>query len=43
VAQQVRSIRLFEIYNYGPWDNPQLGLYGFGPAQLTHIAAGLLR
>jgi hypothetical protein len=30
VAQQVRSIRLLEIYNYGPWDNPQLGLYGFG-------------
>ncbi|MDT5347709.1 MAG: hypothetical protein QOH91_996 [Mycobacterium sp.] len=30
VAQQVRSIRLFEIYNYGPWNNPQLGLYGFG-------------
>ena len=30
VAQQVRSIKLFEIYNYGPWDNPQLGLYGFG-------------
>ncbi len=29
VAQQVRSIRLFEIYNYGPWDNPQPGLYGF--------------
>jgi hypothetical protein len=30
VVQQVRSIRLFEIYNYGPWNNPQLGLYGFG-------------
>jgi hypothetical protein len=30
VAQQVRSIRLLEIYNYGPWNNPQLGLYGFG-------------
>ena len=30
IAQQVRSIRLLEIYNYGPWDNPQLGLYGFG-------------
>jgi 2,4-diaminopentanoate dehydrogenase len=30
VAQQVRSIKLFEIYNYGPWNNPQLGLYGFG-------------
>lgn len=30
VAQQVRSIMLFEIYNYGPWNNPQLGLYGFG-------------
>jgi 2,4-diaminopentanoate dehydrogenase len=30
VAQQVRSVRLFEIYNYGPWNNPQLGLYGFG-------------
>jgi 4-hydroxy-tetrahydrodipicolinate reductase len=30
VAQEVRSIRLFEIYNYGPWNNPQLGLYGFG-------------
>jgi len=30
VAQQVRSIRLFEIYNYGPWNNAQLGLYGFG-------------
>jgi 4-hydroxy-tetrahydrodipicolinate reductase len=29
VAQQVRSIRLLEIYNYGPWDNPQLGLSGF--------------
>jgi 2,4-diaminopentanoate dehydrogenase len=30
VAQQVRSIRLLEIYNYGPWNNPQLGFYGFG-------------
>jgi len=30
IAQQVRSIRLLEIYNYGPWNNPQLGLYGFG-------------
>jgi hypothetical protein len=30
VAQQVRSIKLFEIYNYGQWNNPQLGLYGFG-------------
>jgi hypothetical protein len=30
VAQQVRAIRLFEIYNYGPWNNPQLSLYGFG-------------
>jgi 4-hydroxy-tetrahydrodipicolinate reductase len=30
VAQQVRSIKLFEIYNYGPWNNPQLELYGFG-------------
>jgi 2,4-diaminopentanoate dehydrogenase len=30
VAQQVRSIKLFEIYNYGPWNNPQLDLYGFG-------------
>ena len=30
VAQQVRSIRLLEIYNYGPWNNPQLSLYGFG-------------
>jgi hypothetical protein len=30
VAQEVHSIKLFEIYNYGPWDNPQLGLYGFG-------------
>ncbi|MCW2652708.1 MAG: hypothetical protein QOE41_4094 [Mycobacterium sp.] len=30
VAQQVRSVKLFEIYNYGPWNNPQLDLYGFG-------------
>jgi hypothetical protein len=30
VMQQVRSIRLLEIYNYGQWNNPQLGLYGFG-------------
>jgi hypothetical protein len=30
VAQEVRTIKLFEIYNYGQWDNPQLGLYGFG-------------
>jgi 2,4-diaminopentanoate dehydrogenase len=30
VAQQVRSIKLLEIYNYGQWNNPQLGLYGFG-------------
>lgn len=30
VAQQVRSVQLFEIYNYGPWNNPQLDLYGFG-------------
>lgn len=30
IAQQVRSIKLFEIYNYGPWNNPQLALYGFG-------------
>ena len=30
VAQQVRSLRVFEIYNYGQWNNPQLGLYGFG-------------
>jgi 4-hydroxy-tetrahydrodipicolinate reductase len=35
VAQQVRSIRLFEIYNYGPWDNPQLGLYGFGQSDTS--------
>lgn len=30
IAQQVRSIRLFEISNCGPWNNPQPGLYGFG-------------
>jgi 4-hydroxy-tetrahydrodipicolinate reductase len=30
VAQQVSSMRLLEIYNYGQWNNPQLGLYGFG-------------
>ena len=30
VAKQVRSIRLLEIYNYGPWGNPQLGCHGFG-------------
>lgn len=30
IAQQVRSIRLFEISNYGPWNNPQPGLYGLG-------------
>jgi 2,4-diaminopentanoate dehydrogenase len=35
VAQQVRSIRLFEIYNYGPWNNPQLGLYGFGQSDTS--------
>jgi hypothetical protein len=31
VMQQVRSVRMFEIFNYGPWNNPsQLALYGFG-------------
>jgi 4-hydroxy-tetrahydrodipicolinate reductase len=30
VAQEVRSIRMLEIYNYGPWNNPQLGFFGFG-------------
>jgi 4-hydroxy-tetrahydrodipicolinate reductase len=35
VAQQVRSIRLLEIYNYGPWDNPQLELYGFGQSDTS--------
>jgi 4-hydroxy-tetrahydrodipicolinate reductase len=35
VAQQVRSIKLFEIYNYGPWNNPQLGLYGFGKPDIS--------
>jgi hypothetical protein len=35
VAQQVRSIRLFEIYNYGQWNNPQLGLYGFGTPETS--------
>jgi hypothetical protein len=35
VAQQVRSIKLFEIYNYGPWNNPQLDLYGFGKADTS--------
>jgi hypothetical protein len=35
IAQQVRSIRLLEIYNYGPWNNPQLGLYGFGQSDAS--------
>ena len=44
IAQQVRSIRLLEIYNYGPWNNPQLGLYGFGQPDTSSsmiLAAGV--
>lgn len=35
VMQYVRSVRMFEIFNYGPWNSPQLALYGFGKADTS--------
>jgi hypothetical protein len=35
VAQEVRSIRLLEIYNYGPWNSPQLEFFGFGASDTS--------